>query len=108
MEAAGIALQSSRTRRFWTTGWPWAAGALLLLIVWPLLVSRYQIVLGTEVIILALLAMSYNLIFGMAGMVSFGHAAFFGLGAYAVAILGKTYGAPLIVGLLAAPLVAAA
>ena len=59
-------------------------------------------------IILALFAMSYNLIFGYAGMVSFGHAAFFGLGAYTMAILGKTYGAPMLAGLLAAPLLAAA
>ena len=105
--APGIALPAPKARALWSSGWPWAGLAFLLLAAWPLLVSRYQIVLGTEVIILALLAMSYNLIFGYAGMVSFGHAAFFGLGAYTMAILGKTYGAPMLVGLLAAPLVAA-
>ncbi len=81
---------------------------VLALLVYPLLVSRYYIALSTEVVILALLATSYNLIFGYAGMVSFGHAAFFGLGAYAMALLTKTYGSPMLVGLLAAPVVAAA
>jgi branched-chain amino acid transport system permease protein len=81
---------------------------VLGLLVYPQVVSRYYIVLSTEVVILALLATSYNLIFGYAGMVSFGHAAFFGLGAYAMAILTKTYETPMLVGLLAAPLVGAA
>lgn len=40
-----------------------------------------------EVFILASLAISYNLIFGFAGVLSFGHAAFFGIGAYAVGLL---------------------
>jgi branched-chain amino acid transport system permease protein len=84
------------------------AVTLVGLLVYPQFVSRYYIVLSTEVVILALLATSYNLIFGYAGMVSFGHAAFFGLGAYAMAILAKTYETPMLVGLLVAPLVAAA
>lgn len=40
-----------------------------------------------EIFILAILAISYNLIFGFGGIVSFGHAAFFGTGAYAVGLL---------------------
>lgn len=40
-----------------------------------------------EVFILAALAVSYNLIFGFAGVLSFGHAAFFGFGAYGVGLL---------------------
>lgn len=39
-----------------------------------------------EAFILAALAISYNLIFGFAGIISFGHAAFFGVGAYAVGL----------------------
>src|SRR3954468_2902776 len=35
-----------------------------------------------EVLVLAILTMSYNLIFGFTGVVSFGHALFFGMGAY--------------------------
>jgi len=98
---------TERSRSLWGSGWVWAGLAVLGLLVYPQLVSRYYIVLSTEVVILALLATSYNLIFGYAGMVSFGHAAFFGLGAYTMAILTKDYGNPMIVGLLAAPLVAA-
>ena len=89
------------------SGWIWASLVVLGLLLYPQLVSRYYIVLSTEVVILALLATSYNLIFGYAGMVSFGHAAFFGLGAYAMAILTKNYGSPMLVGLLAAPVIAA-
>ncbi len=99
---------SAPSRSLWRSGWLWAGVAVLALVVYPQVVSRYYIVLSTEVVILALLATSYNLIFGYAGMVSFGHAAFFGLGAYAMAILTKTYETPMLVGLLAAPVVAAA
>ena len=95
-------------RSVWRSGWPWVGLAVLGLLIYPQFVSRYYIVLSTEVVILALLATSYNLIFGYAGMVSFGHAAFFGLGAYAMAILTKTYESPMLVGLVAAPIVAAA
>lgn len=93
--------------RVWRSGWLWAGLVLIGLIIYPQLVSRYYIVLSTEVVILALLATSYNLIFGYAGLVSFGHAAFFGLGAYAMAMLTKNFGVPMLGGLLAAPLVAA-
>ncbi|HWT81076.1 MAG TPA: hypothetical protein VN648_19985, partial [Candidatus Methylomirabilis sp.] len=93
---------TNASRRLWRSGWPWAALVVLGLLVYPQVVSRYYIVLSTEVVILALLATSYNLIFGYAGMVSFGHAAFFGLGAYAMAILTKDYANAMIVGLLAA------
>jgi branched-chain amino acid transport system permease protein len=44
-----------------------------------------------EVFILCLLALSYNLMFGYTGLISLGHAMFFGFGAYSVAILVKTY-----------------
>jgi len=96
------------SRGFWRSGWLWAGLVVLSLLLYPQFVSRYYIVLSTEVVILALLATSYNLIFGYAGMVSFGHAAFFGLGAYAMAILTKNYGSPMLVGLLAGAVVAAA
>src|SRR5258708_13072001 len=45
---------------------------------------------------------------GYTGMVSFAHAAYYGVGAYTVAILFKRYNVPVIVGLAAAPFVAAA
>ena len=43
--------------------------------------------LGTQILIYAIAAMSLNLILGYGGMVSFGHAAFFGIGGYVVGIL---------------------
>ena len=47
-----------------------------------------------DAFILAILAVSYNLMFGFTGVVSFGHAAFFGMGAYTVGILMKLLEAP--------------
>ena len=45
--------------------------------------------LFTRIVILALAAVSLNLIMGYGGMVSFGHAAYLGIGGYAVGILAK-------------------
>ena len=70
--------------------------------------ARFQIFLGTSALVLALWAISYNLMLGYTGMVSFAHAAYYGVGAYTVAILFKRYNVPVIVGLAAAPFVAAA
>lgn len=59
------------------------------------------------VAIYAILALSLNITTGLAGQVSVGHAAFFGLGAYTGAILTTRYGMPFIPALLASFLVAA-
>ena len=69
--------------------WRWWEGALLLalLLSWVLLPS-YALLLN-EIAILALFAMSLDLILGYAGIVSLGHAAFFGFGAYAAALFAK-------------------
>jgi branched-chain amino acid transport system permease protein len=69
--------------------------------------GEFWIWITTEMIIMALFAMSLNLILGFGGMVSFGHAAFFGTGAYTVALLMKKAGWPLYLALPAAPIVAA-
>jgi branched-chain amino acid transport system permease protein len=64
------------------------------------------LVLGSQVLIVALFAMSLDLILGYAGIVSLGHAAFFGLGAYTAGLLAvHGWGEPLS-GLAAAMLVA--
>lgn len=60
----------------------------------PWLGSRFYTFLATDIVILALLATSLNLLLGYTGLVSFGHAAYFGVGAYTCAILMKTYGWP--------------
>ena len=67
--------------------------------------SQSAIALVTEIMIMAVYAMSYNLVFGTAGLMSFGHALFFGAGAYTLGILTKDFGAPIWVGILAAALV---
>lgn len=68
--------------------------------------GEYWIWVTTEMIIMALFAMSLNLILGFGGMVSFGHAAFFGVGAYTVALLMKKAGVSLFWALAAAPVAA--
>ena len=65
-------------------GWAMLAAALVAL---PSLAPYFYIFIVTEILILGLLAASFNLIFGYTGMLSFGHAAFFGAGAYATAML---------------------
>jgi branched-chain amino acid transport system permease protein len=52
----------------------------------PLLLPQYNLNMLTEIIIFALFAVSYNLLLGYAGLLSFGHAMFFGIGAYMTAI----------------------
>jgi branched-chain amino acid transport system permease protein len=87
---------------------PWVL-IVFLAIVWiPWLGSRYYTFLATDIVILALFATSLNLLLGSTGLVSFGHAAYFGIGAYACGILTKTHGWPFLAGLGAAPLAAAA
>jgi branched-chain amino acid transport system permease protein len=68
--------------------------------------SKFYIFLGTSALVLALWAVSYNLMLGYTGMVSFAHAAYYGVGAYTVAFLFKRYSLPALEGLLLAPLVA--
>jgi branched-chain amino acid transport system permease protein len=53
----------------------------------PLLPGDFPTIVGVEILILGLFALSFNLIYGYMGQISFGHAAFFGLGAYATALL---------------------
>lgn len=69
------------------------AGLVLILALIPVYVAAtsdaFALTLFTRVIILALAALSLNLIMGFGGMVSFGHAAYLGIGGYAVGILAK-------------------
>src|SRR5580704_7901502 len=66
-----------------------AMTALLLL---PFLMTGYPRALVSEIYIFAIFAMSLDLLLGFTGLMSLGHAAFFGLGAYAVAVLGAQFG----------------
>ncbi len=82
---------------------------LLVLIALPLLVraSPYALVLGVDVLIAVLFATSLHFIMGPGGMASFGHAAYFGLGAYGAALAVKWLAAPMGLALAAAPVAAA-
>ena len=73
----------------------------------PLVIGESYVFLTIDFMIMSLFAMSYNLLLGQGGMLSFGHATYYGLGAYAVAILQNKYGVPPWLGLAAAPVVAA-
>jgi branched-chain amino acid transport system permease protein len=70
--------------------------------------GEYWIWVSTEMIIMALFAASLNLILGFGGMVSFGHSAFYGMGAYTMALLVKKAGVPFLLALAATPITAAA
>ena len=86
------------------------AGMLGLgLLALPLLAAQspYTTVLMIDLLVAALFAASLHFIMGPAGMHSFGHAAYFGLGAYGAALLVRAAGLPMEAALLAAPLVAA-
>jgi len=52
----------------------------------PFVVKKYHLNMLTEIIVFALYAVSYNLLLGYAGLLSFGHAMFFGVGAFTVAV----------------------
>ncbi len=82
------------------------AAVLAALVVLPPLLGDYGVTFITELAILALFAASLHFMMGPGGMHSFGHAAYFGLGAYGAALAVKWLAAPMAVGLLAAPLLA--
>jgi len=69
--------------------WRWWEGALLVALAASWLLLPGQALLLNEIAILALFALSLDLILGYAGIVSLGHAAFFGFGAYAAALFAK-------------------
>jgi branched-chain amino acid transport system permease protein len=81
---------------------------LVVLACLPLLAkdSPYTLVLGIDVLIAVLFATSLHFIMGPGGMHSFGHAAYFGLGAYGTALLVKWLAAPMLLALAAAPALA--
>jgi branched-chain amino acid transport system permease protein len=81
--------------------------ALAILVALPWLLARYQLSIATELLIYGLLALSLDLIMGYTGMVSFGHAAYFGLGAYASALTLLNWEMPLPLAVVAGGVVAA-
>ena len=80
-----------------------AAGIFLLALV-PALGSSFAQTLITDIIIFCLFAASLHFILGLGGLVSFGHAAFFGGGAYVAALLVSHLDTPMEIAFLLAPL----
>ncbi|MDA1216322.1 MAG: branched-chain amino acid ABC transporter permease [Chloroflexi bacterium] len=84
------------------------AAALLASLLIPLVLSTFNTFLATEILILALFSVSFNMLLGYTGMVSFGQAGYYGLGAYAAGLFVVRMGLPMPVAFVLAPLVAAA
>jgi len=89
MKTAAIALPSYHARL-----WPFAGAALCLfaLLSVPKFAGVYQTQLLTYGLVMAIAALGFNLLLGYTGLLSFGHSAYFGLGAYTVALLAQRLG----------------
>jgi branched-chain amino acid transport system permease protein len=73
----------------------------------PLVAGNYLLGVASEVLIFMLFAASLQLLVGGGGLVSFGHAAYFGLGAYGAALALKDFGLPMAVAIAAGPVLGA-
>lgn len=80
------------------------AGVVLLALS-PLVVSDFTTILLVDLMVAALFAVSLHFMMGIGGMVSFGHAAYFGVGAYAAALMVKFLGLPMLPAMVIAPVV---
>ena len=104
MSAAADILRAPRPR----TSPPWSGAlvglCLLLAGVAPLGLNGYALYLLTLTEIFTLVALGLNFLTGYAGQISLCHAAFFGVGAYATAILTQKAGVPYLLSLLAGAL----
>lgn len=82
----------------------WAVIIAIVMLI-PLVGDTYKVKVGIEIMVFALAAFSLNLLIGNGGIVSFGHAAYFGVGAYAAGLLVTgPLKAPMELALVAAPL----
>jgi len=86
----------------------WALAILFfILMLLPSVIPRFYTYILAVIFVTALLAMSLNIVVGHGGLFQFHHAAFYGVGAYTVALILKKTGLPVWVGFLAGPLMAA-
>ncbi len=100
----GLAGGLLRGRSAWAV---WGVLALVALLA-PVFASERQVFVLMTVLVLAVFATSFNVILGYTGMVSFAHAAYYGVGAYTVTLLWMHLGWPSLLGFVLAPFVAAA
>lgn len=68
------------------------AAVLAVLLLLPPIVGNTQLSLPTEIFIFAVFALTYDVIFGFTGLISFGHALFIGFGGYAIAVAMAGHG----------------
>ena len=81
-----------------------ATAAIIVAAALPLFAGNYALTVGSEIATFVIFAASLHFLMSVGGLASFGHAAYFGLGAYGVAFLAKMAGLPMIVCLLIGPL----
>jgi len=93
-------------RPYGATGRMLVAALLAVLAALPLFAEQFVLTLTVDMIVFALFAASLHFILGSGGLVSFGHAAFFGGGAYAAALLVYHTDTPMEIAFLFAPLAA--
>lgn len=91
--------------------WGWRVrGAVLLLCgvaaIAPLFAGDYSLTVASEILIMMLFASSVHLLMAAGGLVSFGHAVFFGLGGYGAAFAALVFEWPMALALLAGPALA--
>lgn len=94
-------------RRFAIPDWGIGLVALGFLLLLAVALTDFQKTIASEMLIIGLFGLSLNLILGYGGMVHFGHAAFYGIGGYAVAILMSEFHWNPLLAMLAAPFVSA-
>jgi branched-chain amino acid transport system permease protein len=100
----GVGSGLLRGRASWAV---WGVLGLLALLA-PLAASQRQLYVLMTVLVLAVFATSFNVLLGYTGMVSFAHAAYYGVGSYTVTLVWLHLGWPPLVGFLLAPFVAGA
>ena len=83
------------------------AGILIVLFILPLFVPRFFVYIFALIYVTALLAMSLNMVVGYGGLFQFHHAVFYGVGAYAVALMLTKTSLPMWIGFIVGPVVAA-
>ena len=84
----------------------WYVALLIIAILMPLPLDNYLRAVLWTAGIYVLLGLSLNIIVGYAGMFQLGHAAFYAIGAYTVAILNVNFGVPIFLGMIAAVILA--
>jgi branched-chain amino acid transport system permease protein len=104
----GAAAVEPSLGRLTRRGWAALALAIAGLAAMPFAGGEYSLILLTDVFIFALFAVSLHFMMGPGGLVSFGHAAYFGLGAYGAALLLLHWHAPMEAALAFGPLLALA